>query len=173
MDSKLLISLFLVFGVLCVFVRSERLSFRGLDDANDDSDDDSGQFFCSNSNLVQNCFSFGIDEKQALREFLQDEDGANQFIQQSRRFFSSPKSLMKEAREKSVNLSFALTFSETFFVFILDTKKNVEPGLVVVSAPNSLTGLPGFKPTILPVAKNKLSIMLSFFGHISLKTHLL
>ena len=40
------------------------------------------------------------EEKRAIRDFLENEDDASQFLDQSRRLFSDQKSQMKEAKKK-------------------------------------------------------------------------
>jgi hypothetical protein len=43
---------------------------------------------------------FVLDEKLAIRNFLENESEASQFLDQSRRLFSDQKSHMKEAKKK-------------------------------------------------------------------------
>ncbi|CAF1147174.1 unnamed protein product [Rotaria sp. Silwood1] len=95
MNSKYLAISLMLFGLLFTLVQCERLTLndRYADDSDtvengDDSSDD-----VDDASLRE--------EKRAIREFLQNEDDASQFLDQSRRFLTSDtKSHMKEAKKK-------------------------------------------------------------------------
>jgi len=92
MNSKTLVLVFLVCGVLLVVTECARLAKRDADDfQNDDDDDDDTS---DDADLRQ--------EKRAIQNFLEDEDDASQFLEnsRSRRLFSDQKSHMKEAKKK-------------------------------------------------------------------------
>ncbi|CAF5140878.1 unnamed protein product, partial [Rotaria sp. Silwood1] len=84
----------MLFGLLFTLVQCEQLTLndRYADDSDtvengDDSSDD-----VDDASLRE--------EKRAIREFLQNEDDASQFLDQSRRFLTSDtKSHMKEAKK--------------------------------------------------------------------------
>ncbi|CAF1029402.1 unnamed protein product [Rotaria sp. Silwood1] len=95
MNSKYLAISLMLFGLLFTLVQCEQLTLndRYADDSDtvengDDSSDD-----VDDASLRE--------EKRAIREFLQNEDDASQFLDQSRRFLTSDtKSHMKEAKKK-------------------------------------------------------------------------
>ncbi len=112
MNSKYVASLLLIFGLLFTLVQCGRLTERGQDsnddgdNANtytgDDSNDDDNDLQSMKNKMTLFRWNFELsDEKRAILNFLQTEDDASQFLDQSRRFLSGDqKSHMKEAKKK-------------------------------------------------------------------------
>lgn len=115
MNSKALAILFMVFGLVFALVECGRLTERASDgdsDSSEGGDDNSASSsddddalrgrkteICSIQfhNVYLRIFS---EEKRAIHDFLENEQDASQFLDQSRRIFSDQKSHMKEAKKK-------------------------------------------------------------------------
>ncbi|CAF2467152.1 unnamed protein product [Rotaria sp. Silwood2] len=93
MNSKYLAVLLMLFGLLFTLTQCERLT---LNDRHTD-DSDSAEGGDDSSDDVDDALR---EEKRAIQDFLQNEDDASQFLDQSRRLFSDQKSHMKEAKKK-------------------------------------------------------------------------
>jgi hypothetical protein len=108
MNSKLVV-LFVVFGLLFTLAQCGRLTQRNQDEADDSNDnDDNDDSQDTNAALrgrkridfnISLIFEF-VEEKQAIRSFLENEEDASEFLDHSRRLFSDQKSQMKEAKKK-------------------------------------------------------------------------
>ncbi|CAF0870759.1 unnamed protein product [Rotaria sordida] len=96
MNSKYLAMVLMLFGLLFILAQCERLTL--TDRYAGDSDSVEGGGDDDNSDGVDDASL--RDEKRAIRDFLQNEDDASQFLDQSRRLFSDAKSHMKEAKKK-------------------------------------------------------------------------
>ena len=93
MNSKVLAISLMVFGLVFAFVECGRLTERANDNDSSESDDDSVDTNADDDASLR-------EEKRAIRNFLENEENASQFLDQSRRLFSDPKSHMKEAKKK-------------------------------------------------------------------------
>ncbi|CAF1012783.1 unnamed protein product [Adineta steineri] len=110
MHAKNLSILLFTVGLLFTLAQCGRLTVRNHED-DDNSNDDNGDNDNSNDDLtnekraIQNFLQDNDDddlsnEKRAIQNFLQDEEDASQFLDQSRRLFTSDqKSHMKEAKK--------------------------------------------------------------------------
>ncbi|UJR30720.1 hypothetical protein I4U23_018240 [Adineta vaga] len=96
MNTKYLSVLLLTFGLLITLAQCGRLTKRsnGEDaDDNDDNDDNTNEEYTNDNTGLRS-------EKRAIRDFLENEEDASEFLDRSSRLFSDQKSHMKEAKKK-------------------------------------------------------------------------